>query len=98
MIDDPDPDELAPKVRLLSAHKPNQDLIETLEQLLAEAKDGTMRGVAYVAFKSGSQAYKYGTSGRLGMAEYALSIATMQHDMHEAMRHGEEEEDVPCPE
>ena len=79
-------------VEVSALHKPNPALIVELENLLAEARAGTLRGLLFTAYASGSNDYRWGSVGEYSLPEFAMGLRLMELEFDSiATRMGEQD-------
>lgn len=75
----------------ITAIRPVDDaVVAELEQLLAEAKDGRVTSVLYVAIRSGGEPMRYGAIGRYDLRDFALGVKMLEVELDSLITQGAE--------
>jgi len=84
----PDDDAIA---EVPTLHKPNPALIVELENMLAAARVGTLRGMLFTTFSQGSNNYRWGSLGDCSLPEFAMGLKLMELEFDSIVTRGEED-------
>ena len=82
------PVECAGLSAVTPVREPNQFLIDELEDLLAQAKAGDLRGILFVAYQLGTVDHRYGSAGSYSLADYALGVKLMELELDSIVTSG----------